>query len=111
GVKITDFDGDHLTTTNSSGNYTWPVILGDVTVTLDESSAPVGSEISAGHNPMKVKVTDSTLTLPDTGFTIKPKKGKPAGSIGNGLVFFNDTVYGGPGDDFMNGGGGDDWLI
>src|SRR5262249_52642190 len=82
-----------------------------VTVEAIESTAPVGSTVSSGNSPQTHDVTLNGLSLKPIGFTIAPKPGQPVTSIGNGLAFFNDTAYGGPGNDRLDGGPGDDWLV
>ncbi len=111
GVKLADFQGDHFAVTDSGGQYSVLAYLGSVTVTVDESTAPLGSEVSTGNNPQTVKTSFSNMTIPDVGFSVKPKPGKPVTSIGSGASFFGDTAYGGPGNDVVDGGGGDDWLV
>src|SRR6185503_6655331 len=110
-VKLHDYSGDQVAPTDSMGNFSAMVFLGDITVTVDETTTPVGTTVSTGNNPQTVQLTLTALDIKKVGLTVEPKKGKPTTSIGNGLVFFNDTVYGGPGNDLIDGGGGDDWLI
>ncbi len=110
-VTLTDFQGPHLATTDAGGHYSTQLYLGHVTVAVDESMAPVGSEVSTGNNPQTVLTTLTDQSIGAVGFTVKPKQGKPTTSIGNGAAFFGDTAYGGSGDDLLDGGGGDDWLV
>ncbi|MCC6233547.1 MAG: hypothetical protein IT580_12930, partial [Verrucomicrobiales bacterium] len=110
-VTVTDSSGPQVVVTNSSGLYTANVLLGTVTVTVDETTTPVGSESTTGNNSQDHEVSDSVLSFDDIGYQVKPTKAKAPTSLGNGLAFYNDTAYGGPGNDFLDGGSGDDWLI
>lgn len=70
-----------------------------LTVTVDETTTPVDSECTTGNSPQSATTT-SVLQFANIGFQVKPKAAKPDSSIGNGLAFYNDTVYGGAGSDF-----------
>ncbi|MBL9139058.1 MAG: M10 family metallopeptidase C-terminal domain-containing protein [Verrucomicrobiales bacterium] len=110
-LTITDFNGDQTTTTLGDGTFSASVILGSVTVTVDETTTPVDSINTTGNNPQDATVTASVLAFKNIGYQVKATPARPEASIGNGLAFFNDTAYGGPGSDFLDGGSGDDWLI
>lgn len=110
-LTITDFNGDQTTTTLADGTFSANVILGSVTVTVDETTTPVDSINTTGNNPQDATVTASVLAFKNIGYQVKATPARPEASIGNGLAFFNDTAYGGLGNDFLDGGSGDDWLV
>ncbi|MSU60792.1 MAG: LEPR-XLL domain-containing protein [Pedosphaera sp.] len=114
-VKIKDFKTEYTVTTDSVGTigqFTKNVLLGPLTVTVDESTTPVDSSVStAKGNPLLTTVSTTVATLDSIGFYTPPKKAKPDTSTGTGLAFFNDMAYGGTGNDVLDGGPGNDWLI
>ena len=110
-VQVVDGSSTQTTTTGFDGTYSVNVALGGVTVTVDETTTPVDSECTTGNSPQSATLTTSVLKLADIGFVVKPTEGKPDSSIGNGLAFYNDTMYGGLGNDYLDGGSGDDWII
>lgn len=110
-LKITDASGDHLVTTQPDGSYSADVLLGSVSVTVDENSTPVGSACTTRNSPQSAVLTTSLLRFVDIGFRVEPKQGRPETSTGNGLSHRNDTLYGGLGNDILDGGSGGDWIV
>ncbi len=110
-VKLKDFQNEYTVKTEADGSYKANVYLGTLVVTVDESTTPVDSALTTGNNPLIAEVSTTVLKLRDFGFVTPPKKGKPDTSTGNGLAYFNDVVYGGPGSDVLDGGPGNDWLV
>ncbi|MBM3881910.1 MAG: LEPR-XLL domain-containing protein, partial [Verrucomicrobia bacterium] len=110
-VTVTDSAGDHSDTTDANGQYSVNVLLGEATVTVDETTLPSDSTITTGSNPFTFEVSTSATEIPDIGATVAATEDVPAESTGSGGGANNDMVYGGPGNDTLNGGGGDDWLV
>ncbi len=117
-VKVKDDRNDDTVTnvmpttgTDSTGTFTADVRLGNVTITVDESSTPLkGMKNTTNNNSQAIAVAGGFPVILDIGFTpnleIKPQ----VDAIQDGGGFNPDTVYGGTGNDVINGGGGDDWL-
>ncbi len=113
-VRIKDFKSEYTVTTSSVGTigqFTRNVLLGPLTITVDEGTTPVDSSVTTDNNPLLTTVSTSVATLDNIGFYTAPKKTKPDTSTGTGLAFFNDMAYGGTGNDVLDGGPGNDWLI
>ncbi|MBI1841426.1 MAG: hypothetical protein HYR88_11325, partial [Verrucomicrobia bacterium] len=113
-VTITDISGvpQTLAPTDALGVWSANVLTGAVKVEVTNIGAVlVGAECSTRNNPLNANVDYLTTQLKEIGFAITPKTTTAPGSTGSALIFNDDTVYGGPGNDFIDAGAGDDWVV
>lgn len=113
-VTVTDSSGvaQTLSPTDSNGVWTANVLTGAVKVEVkDIGSVLVGGENTTRNNPLNANVDYLTTSLREIGFGVTPKVVNNPASTGSGLIFNDDTVYGGPGNDRIDAGAGDDWIV
>jgi len=110
-VTLTDATGDHSDTTDASGLYSVSVLVGDCTVTVDETDGPADSTLSTVSNGFTYHFDTTALEAPDIGFAVPTTPAVADESTGTGGGANHDSVYGGAGNDTLDGGGGDDWLV
>lgn len=113
GAKVTVKDSSGALPVVSTTNGVWSadVLLGNIVVTVDETTTPANSECTTHNNPLSTAVTPTVITTKSIGFMVQPTKGKGTGNTASGSRGNNDTAYGGGGNDLIDGGNGDDWLI
>lgn len=111
------------TTTNSSGGYGVNVVLGQVTVTVhnDTVKSPYGlngpgsSYTNTTKNENQVVQFNGLLGLPgfaDIGYLIKTTSAvDKAATKDTGRGGTDDTIFGGPGNDTIDAGAGDDHVV
>ena len=113
GAKVTvkDSSGNLPVVTTVNGIWSADVLLGNIVVTVDETTTPLNSECTTHNNPLSTQVTPSVIVTKNIGFMVQPTKGKGTGNTASGSRGNNDTAYGGGGNDLIDGGNGDDWLV
>ncbi len=122
-LTVTDANGEVDTLeTSADGTYSVTASIGLATVSWTEtdSDLPAGSTASNYSNGFEFDLAatpsegaDSSFIgeAPELGFTVEPTGTTPTSSIGSSSVFYNDTLFGGPGNDELSGGGGRDWIV
>ena len=112
-VKVTGANGAVTTTTTlAGGDWHANVVTGATAVEVTGiASVLVGAVCSTHNNPLNAQVDYATSAVADIGFNVPATPATVPGSTGTALVYNDDTVYGGPGNDEIDGGGGDDWLV
>jgi len=110
--------------TNASGIYTANVLLGQVSIAVD------GTTVGSPYGPIFIFITgeyenttaNETQTVTyegivgispfaDVGYKNSFTFGTPSETKGTGRGGTDDTMYGGPGDDEIDAGAGDDFVI
>ncbi|MBM3846445.1 MAG: hypothetical protein FJ405_09185, partial [Verrucomicrobia bacterium] len=113
-VRVTDSGGNVINPglTGVDGRWVANVLSGSVKVeVLNIGSVLVGAESTTRNSPLNANVDYQSVSVADIGFGIVPRVVNAPSSTGSALIFNDDTVFGGPGNDEIDGGGGDDWLV
>ncbi|MEZ5303792.1 MAG: SdrD B-like domain-containing protein [Verrucomicrobiales bacterium] len=111
-VTITDANGNVTNdTTDALGRYNASVVFGPVQVAVDNDDIPEGYDLTTDNDNQSVEFTGGFSGLSDIGYQPGTIAGVPTDPDDSGSGFTHDTQFGGPGNDEISGGGGDDHIV
>lgn len=114
-VTVTDSTGSpQALTTNGSGKYTASVLLGSITMSIDEATSGVtleGWAVTTDNDSQDIDFTGGASPLSDVGYLFAESDELPSAAETTGRGGTDDTIFGGPGDDYIDAGAGDDHVV
>jgi Ca2+-binding RTX toxin-like protein len=119
GVEVTlvDAGGSPVVLTSAAARdyadsgFAAPALYGLVNVVVDEATVPEGYLLTTGNDNQSVQWLGGFPPITDIGYRPPRLENLPEDPRDTGNAFTNDTIFGGPGNDTIQAGGGDNLVV
>ncbi len=111
-VTLTDSSNTaYPLTTNASGYFSANVLYGTVHVAVDGTGVLEGYEVTTANDNQDVTFTAGSAPITNIGYLIGFTLSLPKTAETTGRGGTDDTIFGGPGNDYIDAGAGDDHVV